>query len=192
MPYAPKAITRTPAPLRSILRLLDVEAVLAMCCPLTESRRPLWNLVNAKSTSVVQPTFLLIGTNELITWGNIACHKKHCDGGFRVNHDVKAPRKSDSLLPSEAMEKLMRTLLLTALVATATPLAAEPPKPAPVRHSATDRQPATLTLASNDALHPGVADAVQHGPPLNHRIARVTTCRCGDPQPSAESDSEQQ
>ena len=85
----------------------------------------------------------------------------------------------------------MRALLLTIVIAIATPLAAESPKPA-TPQAAQERRP-VLTLASNDVPHPGVADSVQHGqPPFNHRIARVTTCRCGDPQPDPESDSEQQ
>jgi hypothetical protein len=55
-----------------------------------------------------------------------------------------------------------------------------PPQAAPVQQP----QPKAVVLASADAAKPA-NEAAQPAPAEpRHRFARVTTCRCGDPQPA--------
>jgi len=86
----------------------------------------------------------------------------------------------------------MRALLPIFLLVVSTPLAADPPKPASTAATTTATRPALLMLASNETARPGPARDAEQPQPPKHRIARVTTCRCGDPQPDSESGSEQQ
>ena len=69
---------------------------------------------------------------------------------------------------------------------------AEPPKSAPKQPAAapTDSQPrpAQIVLASADPVR---TPAEASPAPVKRRIApRITTCRCGDPQPTPEPDGE--
>lgn len=82
----------------------------------------------------------------------------------------------------------MPRLMFIALLAITSPSAAEPPKAATARPEPTAQRPVQLVLASADSAHSTQLTAVQ--PPAEqtkHRIARVTTCRCGDPQPAADA-----
>jgi hypothetical protein len=91
------------------------------------------------------------------------------------------------------MEEVMRALLTIFLLAMSSPLAADPPKPTSAPASATtERRLAVLMLASNEGARTTRSVEAEQAQPLKHRIARVTTCRCGDVQPVAESDSDQQ
>src|SRR4051812_490452 len=96
------------------------------------------------------------------------------------------------LYPSpERWRDLMRALLPVLLLTITSPLGAEPPKAAASHASASDQRPAVLVLASNDNGRPvqtGETQSPQE--PVKHRIARVTTCRCGDPQPDPESEQQ--
>lgn len=86
----------------------------------------------------------------------------------------------------------MRALLLTVLIATSGPLAAESPKAPSQSQPVVEKRPAVLMLASNDTARPRLTSDAQSQLPPKGRIARITTCRCGDPQPDPESGSEQQ
>ena len=75
-------------------------------------------------------------------------------------------------------------LIAAATMITASPISAEPPK-APA-HPQTQPQspPAQVVLASADeAGAPSAGTDQQSTPPVKRpRVARVTTCRCGDSQ----------
>jgi hypothetical protein len=72
-------------------------------------------------------------------------------------------------------------LIAAATAMTATAHAAEPAKPAPQPAAQNQPRPAELLLASADHVQaPATAD--QQAAPKPHRVARVTTCRCGDQQ----------
>lgn len=86
----------------------------------------------------------------------------------------------------------MRGLLAFVLLVTSSTLSAEPPKAVPVAAPSQGQSAVVLMLASNDDVSVRTPDRAQQSQPVKHRIARVTTCRCGDPQPAAETDSEQQ
>ena len=67
---------------------------------------------------------------------------------------------------------------------------AEPPKAGPRQPAQTDSQPrpAKLILASAEPVR-GTSESAPV-PVKRHVAPRVTTCRCGDPQTSADPDSE--
>lgn len=78
-------------------------------------------------------------------------------------------------------------LIAAATFISASAFAAEPAKP-PVQPAA-QQQPAQaqVVLASADDVRtPSVAEQQVPTPPKRPRIARVTTCRCGDPQAQPE------
>ncbi len=82
----------------------------------------------------------------------------------------------------------MPRLMFIALLAIATPIAAEPPKAPATQPTPEPQRPVDLVLASADSAHSTQLATVQPSPDqTKHRIARVTTCRCGDPQPAADS-----
>ena len=86
-----------------------------------------------------------------------------------------------------------RFVLIAAALMSANAFAAEP-------HKAPDRSPAqpqtaapSLVLASAEAVQtPAAAGQSATAPGKRPRVGRVTTCRCGDPQPSdTDGDQEQ-
>ncbi|MFL6736891.1 MAG: hypothetical protein ACJ8F4_07515 [Sphingomonas sp.] len=79
------------------------------------------------------------------------------------------------------------TLIAVAGLASASACAAEPsrapaPAPAPAQHST---QP-QVVLASAEDVHAPTAPDQQSPAPPKRRVARVTTCRCGDQQAQPE------
>jgi len=82
---------------------------------------------------------------------------------------------------------LVRSILISAMLTAATAAQAEPAKPEAQPSQASSRP---LVLASAEALKAPVAASEQQAPVKRPRVARVTTCRCGDPVP--QDDSEQQ
>jgi hypothetical protein len=88
------------------------------------------------------------------------------------------------------MEKAMlfRTTLIAVAMTITTSAFAEPPK---VDASQTAQVQATrheVVLASADTVPASSPAAVQPNPaPIKRTIPRVTTCRCGDPQPDPDS-----
>lgn len=72
------------------------------------------------------------------------------------------------------------TIAVAALLASGA-MAAEPAKK-PVPHSKqTQTRSTPVVLASADQVSPAASPDAVPGP-VKHRAARVTTCRCGDPQ----------
>lgn len=77
-------------------------------------------------------------------------------------------------------------LFVLVAVLAASPAAAEPGE----RDSHQPRLATKLpvVLASADQPRTPVPDAAQSPPaPVKRRVARVTTCRCGDPQPASDT-----
>jgi hypothetical protein len=73
----------------------------------------------------------------------------------------------------------LRFLVIATALLAAGAAAAEPPK-TPAKDAAQPaRRPAPVILASADQL-PTPAPGQTAQPPVKHRAARVTTCRCGD------------
>jgi hypothetical protein len=86
------------------------------------------------------------------------------------------------------MEKIL-TILATALIAGTA--AAEPPKGAPAKAAEAKPPAAEVVLASAETAHAAASQTAEsNGAPVKRRVARVTTCRCGDPQ--VEPDSQEQ
>jgi hypothetical protein len=83
------------------------------------------------------------------------------------------------------MEKAMRAFLITAAaVAIASSAGAEPPKARVVPVRTESHSP--VVLASAETINPAPAENAQRAPEPAKRVKpRVTTCRCGDPQPDA-------
>ncbi len=83
-----------------------------------------------------------------------------------------------------------RILIIAAALIAGTSAAAEPPKAQESDQNRPGKAPAELVLASADQARPSAPVADQQNPaPVKHRTARVTSCRCGDPQ-NAEPDDE--
>jgi hypothetical protein len=85
------------------------------------------------------------------------------------------------------MEKLMRARIVpiaaAVLLASTSGMAAEPVKKPTPQPKQTQTRSVPVILASADEVSPATApDAAPQ--PVKHRAARVTTCRCGDPQPA--------
>lgn len=75
------------------------------------------------------------------------------------------------------------------LLACAGQALADPPKSAPARPVPGQQAAHALVLASADVAGAEAPEAVRPAPVQpRHRIARVTTCRCGDAQPDNVSD----
>jgi hypothetical protein len=104
----------------------------------------------------------------------------------------RLPERMIQYSARELMERAMRALLLTVLMVTSVPLTAEPSRPTPTPHAVQEQRPAILVLASNDTGGGSLNAETQSSAAPRHRIARVTTCRCGDVQPEPDSDSDQQ
>ena len=78
---------------------------------------------------------------------------------------------------------LARFVLISAAFVSASAFAADAPKPPMHPAAQPDSPPPAVVLASADQLHSQSADQQAPAQP-KHRVARVTTCRCGDPQAS--------
>ena len=82
---------------------------------------------------------------------------------------------------------LLRATLIAAVMTVGGAAFAEAPKSAPVR-AAQAQSGRDVVLASAETLRAPAPDAAQPSPaPTKRRIARVTTCRCGEPQPDPDS-----
>jgi hypothetical protein len=81
-----------------------------------------------------------------------------------------------------------RLTVIVAMLTIAGPAFAEPAKPA-AKPASKPQAAAEIVLASADVVRPAATQSVASTtPPAKRRIARVTSCRCGDPQ----ADPEQQ
>lgn len=75
------------------------------------------------------------------------------------------------------------TIAIAAVLSVAGMARAEPPKLARVRAVQPQQRPAEVSLAAAETTHAPPPDAAQpNAAAPKRRIARVTTCRCGDPQ----------
>lgn len=82
---------------------------------------------------------------------------------------------------------LSRSIVIAVLLACGNQAFADPPKSAPAQPQP---QPAhAVVLAAAEAVQDQAPETAQSTPAQpRHRIARVTTCRCGDPQPGDATD----
>ena len=97
--------------------------------------------------------------------------------------------------PHLVTEKFMRVFVtsLATLMVIGGAAAAQPPKTAPAKRPhpiQAANPPAEIVLASAEATHvPGPASVQPVEAPPKPRVApRVTTCRCGDPEPGQASE----
>ncbi|NUR14428.1 MAG: hypothetical protein HOQ20_21680 [Bradyrhizobium sp.] len=76
-----------------------------------------------------------------------------------------------------------RLTVIAMFVALGSTAVAEPPKNAPVS-PATPRKAPEVVLASAETAHAPAPESPQQSAAAStkRRVARVTTCRCGDPQ----------
>jgi hypothetical protein len=102
-----------------------------------------------------------------------------------AGNDVRVPVMGVTETPMRARLLAAALMLLPAGPAIADPAQAPAPQSRGPQHS----RPVAV-LASAETVKVGAADSTQTPPAApKHRIARVTTCRCGDPQPGEVSDS---
>jgi hypothetical protein len=74
-------------------------------------------------------------------------------------------------------------LIAVASLVTSSAFAADTAQP-PAHPTTEQQRPAQVVLASADDTHSTATASDQSSPAPKRRIARVTTCRCGDPAPS--------
>jgi hypothetical protein len=82
------------------------------------------------------------------------------------------------------MEKVLAILAAALLAGSA---AADPPKNATARPTGTRPSPTEVVLASTETPRAPTPENQPNAEPAKRRVARVTTCRCGDPQTEPES-----
>jgi hypothetical protein len=83
---------------------------------------------------------------------------------------------------------LARSMMIAVTLAATTAASAEPPKAQVQQASQPSNRP--IVLASAEAMKSPAAATDQQAPAKPARVARVTSCRCGDPVPQ-DDDSEQ-
>ena len=77
---------------------------------------------------------------------------------------------------------IARSFIIAAMLTAAPAAYAEPSKPQGQAANQASSRP--LVLASAEAVKAPVAAGDQQAAAKRPRVARVTTCRCGDPQPA--------
>jgi hypothetical protein len=78
-------------------------------------------------------------------------------------------------------------IAIAAMLVSGSAALADPPEGAPPQPSPRPQQ-REVVLAAAEAQHTPAQESAQlSNAQAKRRIARVTTCRCGDPQPSAEN-----
>jgi hypothetical protein len=79
-----------------------------------------------------------------------------------------------------------RSIVMAILLLCGSQALADPPKSAPAHPAPSQQTAHAIVLASAETVQ---AEAPQPAPAQpKHRFARVTTCRCGDPQPDNVTD----
>jgi hypothetical protein len=96
-------------------------------------------------------------------------------------------RYADAIL-MECPAMLARSIVIAGTLTAAAAAFAEPPKPQAQAASQPSNRP--LVLASADSVKTPTTDADQQAPAKKPRVARVTTCRCGDQVPQDDSGEE--
>jgi hypothetical protein len=84
------------------------------------------------------------------------------------------------------MKTFVHGPLATALLLSAAAAIAEPAKNDSKVPVATQLTPAKVVLASADGVRPAAPTGQSNPVPVKRPAPRVTTCRCGDPQPDQE------
>jgi hypothetical protein len=84
------------------------------------------------------------------------------------------------------MSARLTFIAASALIVASAAIAADPAKPDLNGVAGPNQPQRELVLASAETRAPtSVAEAQAQAPaPVKHRVARVTTCRCGDSQPT--------
>ena len=77
---------------------------------------------------------------------------------------------------------IARSIIIAAMLTAASAAYADPSKPQGQEASQASNRP--LVLASAEVVKAPVAAGDQQAAAKRPRVARVTTCRCGDPQPA--------
>jgi hypothetical protein len=85
------------------------------------------------------------------------------------------------MMESTAMSARFMVIAAAALATAGVAVAAEPVKPEVQQASQPTTRPAQVLLASAEQVQAPVAPSDQPAP-VKRRAARVTTCRCGDPE----------
>jgi len=77
-----------------------------------------------------------------------------------------------------------RSIVMAILLACGSQALAGQPKGAPAHPAPSQQAAHAIVLASAETVQAEAPEAAQPAPAQpKHRFARVTTCRCGDPQP---------
>jgi len=82
------------------------------------------------------------------------------------------------------MEKVL-TMLAAVLIAGSA--AAQPPKNMAAKPTTAKPRPVEVVFAAAETPHAPLPDSQPSAAPAKRRVARVTTCRCGDPQTDPDS-----
>ena len=87
------------------------------------------------------------------------------------------------------MEKAVRlSMIALGAFAICGSAVAQPPKDAPAKPAQTQSRPTQIVLASAEQVREPSPEAVHaSSAPARRARPRVTTCRCGDPQPDPEN-----
>jgi hypothetical protein len=113
------------------------------------------------------------------------------DSSFGLNHLSQTTGKDDRTISRSFVMEHPMTARLPFVTAAALSLAgaamAAGPAKSELRDSSVPAAPRELVLASVESKAPPPAPGTQTPAPAKHRTARVTTCRCGDPQPQDDS-----
>jgi hypothetical protein len=82
------------------------------------------------------------------------------------------------------MSARLTFIAASALVLASAAVAGDPAKPDLNGAAASNQPHRDLVLASVETKAPSPVAEAQTPAPIKRRVARVTTCRCGDPQPT--------
>lgn len=83
----------------------------------------------------------------------------------------------------------IRSIVMAIMLVSGGQALADPPKGAPVQAEPSQQAAPSVILVSADAVEAQAPAGARPTPAQpRHRIARITTCRCGDPQPGDSTD----
>ena len=79
-------------------------------------------------------------------------------------------------------------MVIAAVLTVSGPAFAESPKTQAAPSAQPQQHPAEVVLAATETVRASAPASAQPNPaPAKRRVARITTCRCGDPQVDAET-----
>ena len=88
---------------------------------------------------------------------------------------------------STAMEVPMRLPLTVLVIALSGPALADPPKVVAAKPAVIEKREPEIVLAAADPIRSSAPDQARPIAPARRVAPRVTTCRCGDPEPASET-----